>query len=294
MFLLAVGASGQDDGATRLESLREEIRILSEKVEAAGGKEASLVTEIQRLDQLAELHRKELTILTRRMSETERRANASEERMTGLDSELAEHRRELAGRARDLKHIARFGYLGVLVVRPGEDGLPTALRQLSYLAGKDRRRVAALSERIDNIRRIQEGLGRSRSELETLRSETVAAERAMQGARTAKSRFLENVRSEKKEAESLRSELESAAERLQQMLGGFHAGPGLPTVPIHLYKGELQWPVRGKVTQGFGRKKGTRFDIPYPGVDIWAPLGTQVQAIAAGEVVRLRIEKTSG
>ncbi|MFQ5560174.1 MAG: murein hydrolase activator EnvC family protein, partial [Nitrospinota bacterium] len=46
-------------------------------------------------------------------------------------------------------------------------------------------------------------------------------------------------------------------------------------------KALLPWPVNGVVTSGFGKRKGRQHE----GIDIAAPLGTKIRAVARGEVI---------
>jgi len=58
-------------------------------------------------------------------------------------------------------------------------------------------------------------------------------------------------------------------------------GHKIPGKVIHRRRVHLHWPVRGKVTSGFGRRHGR----PHDGIDISVPEGTPVRAAATGDVV---------
>lgn len=281
-----VPPSGEPGPEDRLRSLRGEIQALEEKAAKAGEREKSVMAEVQRLDRLAALHREELALLTARTKDVVRKVETSDERMETLRRDLASRKAGLVRRLEEVRRVGSVGYLGAVLARPRGEGFLTALRQLSYLAARDRRRIGELRARTEDLDRIREDLARTDRELGRLRADTRRAEKMHREALADKSRLLESLRAEKAQALELKTEMEEAARSLQEMVGGLSAVPGIiPHVPLRLYQGELSWPVEGKVTQEFGRVESTRFDIPYPGMDIWAPLDAPVKAVAAGTVV---------
>jgi len=271
--------------AARLDELRREIRALDERAARAGGREESLAGEVQRLDRLAELHRRELEMLALRMEGVEQRVSRSSERMGQVEQDLARFRPAVLALRDSMGRVGRMGYLVGLLGRPASEGFPTAVRQAGYLADRYRARLRAAEQRLADLRGIRGQLESSRREFARLQGEAEAAQLDLQRTRSTKAALLDRVRVEKREAEALRSELARAAEKLQALVKGFPEAAGFPAVPVRLYRGEMEWPVRGSVTQEFGRVRGTEREIPYAGMDIWAPVGTAVRAVAAGRVV---------
>jgi len=283
LLLLLLGAAPGEEA--RLEELRGQIRALDERAATAGGKEESLAGEVQRLDQLAELHRREVEILALRMEAVEERATRSSDRMDQVEAEVEGWRPALLALRDSMGRVGSVGYVGALIVHPEAESFPTAVRQAGYLAGRYRAALDAAEQRLAELRDIRGRLEASRAEFEGLQAEAEAAQRELQRSRGAKGDLLERVRQEKQEAETMRAELAAAAAQLQEMVSGLPGGAEVPAVPLRLYRGELRWPVEGKIMQEFGRMRGTSHEIPYPGMDIWAPVGTPVRAIGGGRVV---------
>jgi septal ring factor EnvC (AmiA/AmiB activator) len=279
-------AGAQEAAPQRLRELQEEIRALEKKAASAVDREQSLMYEVGRLDRLASLRREEREMLSARAADVMKKVETSETRLASLHGLQQEAARALLGRVEEVRRVGSLGYLGALLARSRRDGFLTALRQLSYLAQRDRRRITLLEHRMADLVRIREDLQRTDRVLTGLQADSRSAERKQRAARDEKSRLLESIRREKVQALRLKEELEGAAARLQEMLGGLAAAPArVPDVPLSLYEGELEWPVKGRITQEFGRVGDTRFDIPYPGIDIWAPLDSPVRSVAGGTVV---------
>jgi len=288
--LLAAAAhhpsSAQEGAPERLRLLQGEIRALERKAATAGDREQGLMDEVQRLDRLASLRREERNMLGARTRDVMKKVETSDARLASLRGLQQEAARALLARVEEVRRVGSLGYLGALLARSRRGGFLTALRQLSHLAQRDRRRIDLLERRMVDLARIREDLQRTDRILTGLQADSRRAERKQRAALAEKSRLLESIRREKTQALRLKEELEGAAVRLQEMLGGLAAAPvRVPDVPLSLYEGELEWPVKGRVTQEFGRVGDTRFDIPYPGIDIWAPLDSPVRSVAGGTVV---------
>ncbi len=64
--------------------------------------------------------------------------------------------------------------------------------------------------------------------------------------------------------------------------------PGNPAgTPMQQFRGVLDWPAEGKVTEGFGQILDPRYKtkVPHNGVDLAVAPGAEVQAVFAGKVL---------
>jgi septal ring factor EnvC (AmiA/AmiB activator) len=106
-----------------------------------------------------------------------------------------------------------------------------------------------------------------------------------------KRQLLASLRREKESRVRAIRELEQAASRLQKMLDEMSRKAALKPVPrgtgFEAMKGNLDYPVRGEVVEGFGRTKHPDFSAEFfrKGVDIEAPLGEAVKAVEGGNVI---------
>jgi septal ring factor EnvC (AmiA/AmiB activator) len=92
-------------------------------------------------------------------------------------------------------------------------------------------------------------------------------------------------------ASRLVSELEAARQRLQRVIddaGSERASGagGVVGLPLRPFKGELEWPVTGTVSGGFGRQVNRRFhtSVVSNGVRIAAGASTPVTAVHEGTI----------
>ncbi|MGH7834158.1 MAG: murein hydrolase activator EnvC family protein [Candidatus Binatia bacterium] len=106
-----------------------------------------------------------------------------------------------------------------------------------------------------------------------------------------KRQLLASLRREKEARVRAIRELEQAASRLQKMLDEMSRKAALKPVPrgtgFEAMKGNLDYPVRGEVVEGFGKTKHPDFSAEFfrKGIDIEAPLGEAVKAVEGGNVI---------
>jgi septal ring factor EnvC (AmiA/AmiB activator) len=99
---------------------------------------------------------------------------------------------------------------------------------------------------------------------------------------------------ERETAERLVGELQQAESELRAMLAATRAGGSRPApatvpaavLPLAPFKGDLDWPVEGRVLARFGRER-QRFGtvLPRTGIEIGASASTPVQALHEGRVM---------
>jgi septal ring factor EnvC (AmiA/AmiB activator) len=157
-------------------------------------------------------------------------------------------------------------------------------RELLESAKRDRAELVALqAEQQAQVARA-DALARSAHEARTAAAQAARAREAL----------LARVVGERETAERLVGELQQAESQLQTMLAATRGGgarPPSPTgpaaiLPLAPFKGDLDWPVEGRVLARFGRERqryGTV--LPRTGIEIGASATTPVQALHEGRVV---------
>ena len=116
-----------------------------------------------------------------------------------------------------------------------------------------------------------------RNQVASVRLRLVDKSREFAQARSAKAAILSRVRSDRHEAEEDLAAMEREQARIRGVLT---TGPGAAG-PIRRGSGSFIWPVNGPITGSFGENRG---DHMHAGIDISAPTGTAIRAVASGTV----------
>ncbi len=194
---------------------------------------------------------------------------------------------------RRLESIYKYGRTNPLTALLSTRSMPEVYRRIIYLrwvVRADQRLAAELKELNVQLASQRSRLVAVRAELERLQREQLEQEAKLSPAIAAESALLKKVRNDKAAGQALQRQLTESAGRLQNLLADLQrrkeqarpeADPQFETA-----KGNLPWPLRGKVIAAFGSQVHPRYKTKTSnlGIDIKAEPAAPVQAVAAGRV----------
>jgi septal ring factor EnvC (AmiA/AmiB activator) len=291
-------AEAADPGA-RLEALKREIEAREAKARELGREAEGSLGELEAVD--------------RELAETRRGAKLLREREREAAREAEEAKRGAANAARALEETER-GLEARLVAlyKWNATGGAASLWSASDLASFARRREG-LARIVAQDRSLFERHERARAAYQQRRAESEARLREVADARRdaaereerARRRLVERrnlvalLRTRAAREEKAAAELRAAAESLEDAIRRLPKSAPEPAararpVPVPegfsgggLAAGRTPRPVAGRIRAGFGRQVDPEFGTQTlrTGIEIEAPAGTAVQAIAAGRVL---------
>lgn len=290
--LLAAPAPGDADSerAADLARLRARIGSLERQVAESRKRQATLSEELRRLELQLQIASGEKELLGRlREDYSERLAAIAVERSAAERAALGS-RRALLARARLLHRFGRFGYLRILL--EAED-VPAFVQSVALLDSLARRDARLLTQHRGSETRLEAGLAREHAlkvETDRLYARTRQEENRIASLKVARESLLAKQRSFSATQRREVAVLSDKATRLEGLLARLSQRPEEPVGPaggIRPWKGVLDWPARGTLTETFGRHRHPKFDAwtQSNGISISLPAGTLVRAIYAGKAV---------
>jgi septal ring factor EnvC (AmiA/AmiB activator) len=295
---IASGEETPKEVEDRLASEEAKMKLLDEKLKSLYGeldsldaKQTTLLGELHRLEMEIRVSRDELELLQLQLDRGYREIDDLLKRIQALEQSISELRPYLSNRSVSLYKLGRLSYVRLLLSVEEPRELTRAYRYLSRLAEAD-------SEKIGRFLVDQEALEASKSELlartkqmlET-RNRLEDATETLETRRATKQSLLKEIHGRREMAETLRFELEGAREKLGELVGRLARGesPGMDPVflPIRMFRGDLGWPVTGRVENRFGKHFHPRFRTVtvQNGIEIVAPMNDPVGAVFDGQVV---------
>jgi septal ring factor EnvC (AmiA/AmiB activator) len=282
-----------------LGEVRRQLDEARERASAARRREISLLAELEGIDRTLAQKRGALQQLDRRIVQVEAELDALEGRKDRVVEDLVSQQAALS---------ARLVTLARLAAAPGAPAWTTGATALTRRGAHshqgrqrdDLDRLTRYDATADRLTARQEAAARARRELVELRG-AVDAERAQVAAQAERRRtLLAETREDRATHERLTGELTEAARRLEALVRSLARrapaqravaratpapAPG-PAVGFGRDRGQLPWPTEGRVVTGFGRETHPRFgtETARSGIDIEAPEGTPIRAVAAGTV----------
>lgn len=260
--------------------------------------EQSLMGRLEELNRSLEAQRRAAKAQVKNLSLVQDRLIRTEARLKELAAAEAASRVSL-GRSLAVLYKTR-GRSGAALLfsarSPAELG--ARVRYLSELSAATLRGMRELQEKIRHVSEYREDYARRHEELKREKEEAEQQRRKVEAERLKRLALLKSVRSQKARTAEAVKELERAFGRLQGLLGKLRdeadrlarqnraPSPSPSGGPSRLHRG-LEWPVRGRLLSRYGRQQHPVFRTPVfnRGIEIAAPHGTPVQAVAAGTVL---------
>jgi septal ring factor EnvC (AmiA/AmiB activator) len=280
------GAAGTPEtDEARLARVRERRAVLEKELARMRGEEKSLLGEVEQLELELRLRTEELTEIQLSLKRTRAQLDATVARVRQLETSLAAARPALAAHARALYELGEMSYLRLLLSIDRPSDFFRGYRLITTLARRDNARVAAFRADLAALTREKAVLEQRTQESIALRARLAAARRRLDAQRAKKTELLTSLVERKELNAAYVEELARAETRLQELLSG--SGSGDVAVPLGAFRGTLPWPVEGRVTEGFGRRKHPRFDTytVHNGIEIEAAPDAEVRAVHEGRVV---------
>jgi len=282
---LALVLTAGDEIAEEHAELAQRLEAERAAFDALLGEKKSLLTLLDTLERLARASSDRAAQLERTAARVAKQVAEAKAENEVVQAALAEQQARLKPRLLSLYRLQRQDSLGFLLSSGDFAALMKRQRALKTLVAEDVRELAALQELSDYeaqaARRLERLEGSARRYVNALR-----AEQAVGQARLARFKdLLASVSAEENRMSRVIAELEASEKELAGMVSDLASASA--ATGFRARKGQLPYPADGLVEVGFGKVVNPRFNTVtvQKGIDLRAPLGTEVRSVAAGTVV---------
>ncbi|MCL4812191.1 MAG: peptidoglycan DD-metalloendopeptidase family protein [Vicinamibacteraceae bacterium] len=269
--------AGRAEG--RLKTLEAEARALA-------GQQRTLLVRLRTLEVERQKREAALERATALVAEAEAERDATAGRIAAIERQIEQERPDVARRLARLHATGPLDSVAWLASASSVREAGRRYRVLAMLASADRARFATFEARLSALATEEAALAARTSSLAAARSEADAARRAAAAAEAAQAALVRDVAAREELARQLAAELAEAQRALEAAIAGTDSDAAPQALPLAAFRGALAWPVAGRVIEGFGPRRQSRFGTAVfrNGIGIDAPEGRTVRAVHEGRV----------
>lgn len=285
VLFAAVPVAPQSD----LDRIKSDITRMRKRLDDVRQKAQTAEREVEEADLQLAIQTRELELAIDAEAQLAAEQSATERRIAELGPAIERQKAELRNRLVALYRMGELSYLRMLLALDQEENPVDAISMLSYLVSRDSRAVSRFQAAQAELTRNRQQLGDRRELLRRTRLDIEERRRSVASAVAQKQSVLVKLRIEEKGTSTQLAALEEKARRLQRLVDSFRRQEGgiAPELDVRSVQGALAWPVKGKVTERFGKQRNPKFATVTTnnGLKIESAPGTEVRAVFQGTVL---------
>lgn len=282
-------AHSQSPRNVELERIRGEIAKLKKRLDTVRAETKSAQRELEAVDLELDIRTRELEIAVDSQTQLEGQESAVAQQIAAIEPRIAKEKGFLRQRLVALYRMGGLSYLRMFLSMDDARDPIGAMSMLSYLVARDARAVSRFQSTREELKAKREDLADRRRRTAEMRRVVEDRQHAVAQAHADKARLLASLQTEGTQSERQLANLEEKAKRLERLVGVLSKQRSGVTAPddIRSVQGALSWPVKGKVTEQFGRHTDPKFSTVTTsnGLRISSAAGAPVHAVFNGTVL---------
>jgi murein hydrolase activator len=283
-----------------LEDIRRQAAENRKAAAALKPRETRAIGDLRRTDRELSSSRSRLRKLQRRQQQLGAQLEVTKANLDRSIATLEAQRARLRSRLRHMYMTGPARELEYLLSTGSFAQLLTRWDFLNMVAEQDRILLEDVREQKEQVEANQQKLEGNLTEVQVNQKRTAQESGKLASLRQEKAKTVKSIQTEREAYEAAAAELERTARRIQSLLAQLEKrrreeaakartegrNPQPYSGDFARGLGQLEWPVRGSVVGRFGIETHPRFgtQIRNDGIDISAPVGTSVTAVAKGRV----------
>ena len=264
-----------------LREIKKELSQTKEKEKEIRGKETSVLENLNQIETQLYKKGKELQKMDSQLAQTREKLEQTRSQVTVLNKGMGRTREELFSRLNALYKMGRAAPRTFLLTSQTYLDLLRIDKYLRVVIDSDTRLVHTYGHQLALKERYQEELTQDQLQWERSISEVAQKKEEVKKVREEKRTLLKSIQNEKVMTRKVIAELEGRAKELQSLVDKLEKEKSVLAYgksKSDLFKGKLIPPVQGSVLSHY-KEKGQN------GIEIKAPMETEVRAILPGKVM---------
>jgi septal ring factor EnvC (AmiA/AmiB activator) len=289
--LVAVGAAlgaqaPADDAQALKQRASERIRALQQEADRLASRARTVFGELRTLEIDRQIQIERVTRAEIDLADVTAAVTGAEARVAALEAERVAATPGLEDRLVAIYKRGRGGYARLLFAANDVREFGRLSRGVAAVARLDNLRIEEHRKRVAAEREALTELSTRRTEAARAQAEAVQARTALDEALAARNRMIDDLDRQRDLAARYVGELEAAQAEIERTVSTVGERQAVPALPLAPFRGDLDWPVRGRLLSRFGRAPAGRFGtaIVRNGIEVSAPERSPVRTVHDGSI----------
>ena len=268
--------------------IQKEIKSHKEKLEKVKKRESSILNDLEMTNRQLSRVEFELRKYRKRLIETESNISKVENEISLNKSNIERQREWIKRRLRAMQKYGRTSDTVMLFL--SADDISQVMRVgkfLQYITVYEHRMLNAYREDLEDLNEKEKQLVKLKTELMNNRERVEAEEASIAKTKKEKEMLFASVRREESSYKNMLKELKDASKKLLDVIRESEKSDTFSAKGFSKLKGNLPWPVNGKVAIPYGSQKDPQFNTPIfrSGAYIQSNDNSFARAVYNGKVV---------
>ncbi len=287
LLTLSSARADPSDEESRLKQVQAEIKTLRHQVDQT---RATRNTTQKRLSEIE----KRIGSLHRELGKTQQQQKIVRQEIDKLNRQQAtsktrsnQHKATLEALIRLRHQQGEQGQLKLLLKSHEVSDLGRNSHYLRYFNAAQIEAINGLNSELKNLQTLEQGVRKQQQQLKETEQQLNKQQQQMEQQQQQRKQLLSTINAQLQSKESRLQQLREDAKSLENLVQNIKEQSQqrlTRKTKFSTLKGKLPWPAKGKLSARFGQSRHLG-KLKWEGVVIRAPLGSNVRAVADGEVV---------
>lgn len=287
LVALGVSLAAQDDAKAQSDRITSRIKILQAESDKLAAQARTVFGQLRKLELDREIKQQEVAKVELELAKVTVERDRTVARVKALEATRIKETPAIKERIVELSKRGRAGYVQLLLSSSDVRAIGRMARGVAEVAETDRVRLETHRRTLKAERDALNDLDQQRDEAEQLQKDALRARAEVDSAVAARNKMIQDLDQRRDLAAQYVAELQKAQSDLENTIANTEAASSVVAkLPFRPFKGDLPWPVNGKVSGLFGRVPSGRFGttIVRNGIEISVEEGTSATAVHDGTV----------
>ncbi|MBN1273550.1 MAG: peptidoglycan DD-metalloendopeptidase family protein [Candidatus Aminicenantes bacterium] len=274
----------------RLEKINKEIEDLKARIKQEEQRENSILARLSEIGLKKRLTKKEISVLDMQHQQTEKERKTIQAQIAQIKPKLAENKKSAEITLVSLYKYGKLDFFHFLLQAQDLGTMITESKRLNLLA---RHQDKVLSEYIQNLNNLHEAenkLAQKTEELAELIRKDRQKKQELDEQQRRNNDLIKSIQKDKSfhiKALEEREERKRQLQNLIQKIINEGEGQFVPVIPMYEKKGNLSWPLNGKVISHYGEERHPVYKTKTRnnGIEILPQEDNTIKAVHPGKVV---------